>query len=73
MNDTAYVIDIDRLVLTGTTGYRADHLRVLLEAEVQRVLSGAGIPEDVAAPSTETTVAGEVARFVAQAVRGGEA
>lgn len=72
MSDDAHVIEIDRLVLTGTAGYRPDRLRALIAAEVQRVVLGAGIPREVATPNAETSVAGEVAHSVVQAVRGGE-
>ena len=65
MSDGAHIIEIERLILTGTAGYRSDRLHSLIAAEVQRVLTGAGIPR-------ETGVAGEVANSVTQAVRGGE-
>jgi hypothetical protein len=72
MNDVAHIIEIDRIVLTGVTQYRADRLHSLIEAEVQRVLSSAGISQGVTAPNTEIRVAGEVARSVVQMVRSGE-
>jgi hypothetical protein len=66
MNDDTHIIDIDHIVLIGRPE------RALIEAELQRIVAGAGIATIIAAPNAETTLAYEVARSIAQAIQGGE-
>jgi hypothetical protein len=72
VTEPTHIIEIEEIVLIGTTPDRTDRLPSLIELEVQRVLTRAGIPLGVAGPNSETSVAAEVARCVARAVRGRE-
>jgi hypothetical protein len=71
MNDDPHIIEIDRIVLTGTGRHRPERLRLRIEAEVRRALVQAGLPRGVAEQHVEGRVAGEVAGSVVRAVRGG--
>jgi hypothetical protein len=66
MNDDAYIIEIDHLVLIGKPE------RALIEAELQRIVAGTGIAKIIATQTAEASLAHEVARSVAQAIQGGE-
>ena len=66
MNDDAYIIDIDHIVLIGRPE------QALIESELQRVVAGTGIAQIIAVPNAEASLAHEVARSVTQAIQGGE-
>ncbi|MGH2397103.1 MAG: hypothetical protein ACRDFW_08965 [bacterium] len=70
MSGEAHIIDIDSIVLTGVNKRHHRSLTALIEAEVQRALSGAGL-SSTGIGDSQTRVVGEVARSVAQSVEGG--
>ena len=71
MRDQAHVIEIDSIVLTGVNHLRPERLTALIEAEVQRLLSGAGFSAATGVADSEGRVAGDAARSVVQSVQGG--
>lgn len=70
MNKDSHIIEIDRIVLTGTGRQHPERLRRMIESEVRRALVRAGVATAVADPHAEGRVAGEVAGSVVRAVRG---
>ena len=71
MNEEAHIVEIENLVLTGVNHLRPERLASLIEAGVQRVLSGAGFSESTGVADSEAKVAAEVAGTVTQSVLGG--
>lgn len=87
MSRPAHRIDIDRLILTdlGVTSERAEHIRALVEVELQRLLAREGVADGLAggdlpylqtpalplaAHSSDQHLAGGLAQRVAQALNG---
>jgi len=71
MSESAHEIEIDSIVLTGVDLHDRRRLGALIEAEIQRRLSGSDIRASAAIASDEPRVAGEVARAVLRSLPGG--
>jgi hypothetical protein len=87
MRNPAHTIEIDRIILTdlGVTPQRAERIRALVEAELQRLLAQEGWPEGLAGgevdhldaptmhlaqPHSDVRLASGLAQSIAQTVRG---
>lgn len=70
MSGEAHIIEIDSIVLMGADLRDPDRLSILIEAEVLRALSGSDSRTSPGIASSETRVAGEVARTVMQSIQG---
>ncbi|MCM3904082.1 MAG: hypothetical protein ND866_20460 [Pyrinomonadaceae bacterium] len=70
MTDEAHIIDIDTILLNGLDRLPPGELALRIEAEVQRVLSGAGLSEAAGIGGLERRVAAEVGDTVARSVEG---
>lgn len=71
MSGEAHIIEIDSLVLTGVDLHNRRRLGALIEAEVQRRLSGSDRRMTASVSPNENRVAGQVARAVVQSLPGG--
>ena len=71
MSDQAHIIEIDCIVLNGVDLHNPRRLGALIEAQVQRKLSGSDMRTSASVAPNETRVAGEVARAVVQSLPGG--
>ena len=71
MNEEVHIVEIENLVLTGVNHLRPERLAALIEAEVQRILGGAGFSASTGVADSEAKVAAEVAWTVTQSVQGG--
>jgi hypothetical protein len=87
MSDLLHTIEIDRIVLTdlGVTPDRAEHIRALVEVELQRLLEQGGWPNGLAGgevdhlealpmhlvqPRSDSRLANSLAQSIAQTVGG---
>jgi hypothetical protein len=71
MSEDAHIIEIDSIVIDRVDPNRPGGVRALVEAETRRVMLGTELSAWQAIAGSEAAIAGEVARSVDRAIKGG--